>query len=76
MLPVCLGGEQIGRVDATGGYLGEELLDQRIDSTGVEYQPHGAVNPVTQEGDSAGQQSLAADLPHQTQFHQQLTKQG
>ncbi len=72
VLAVGLGGEQVGGINAAGSHLGEELLDQGIDAAGVEHQLHGVVDPVPQQGETPGQQSFAADLPHQYQ----LSKQG
>ena len=75
VLPVGLGGEQIGGINAPCRHLGEELLDQRIDAPGAQHQAHRRERPVQKQRSTTGQQCLAADFAHQTQFHRLPWKQ-
>ena len=75
VLSVGLGGEQISSINATSSHLGEKLLDQWIDAPGAQHQFHGSERPVEEQSAAPGQQRLAADLAHQTQFHRLPWKQ-
>ena len=62
VLPVGLGGEQVGPIDLTGGHLGEELLDQWVDAPGADDQAHRANGPIKQQRAGASEQQFGAEI--------------
>ena len=62
MLPIGLGGQQVGPIDLTRGHLGKELLDQWVDASGADHQAHSADGPIEQQRTGSGEQQLGAEI--------------